>query len=73
MHPQSFLWCNPASQAVNGGNATYLGSEIPFDLTTIAGVEVVGMAIAEGRRAEADWNGACVSHELTFILHGVAW
>lgn len=44
-------------QAVNGGKATYFGAEVPFDLTTITAVEVVGMAIAEGKRAEADWNG----------------
>jgi light-harvesting complex I chlorophyll a/b binding protein 1 len=50
-------WADAPLWAINGGSATYLGSNIPFDLTTIAGVEVVGMAIAEGRRAEADFNG----------------
>eukprot|EP00955_Chlamydomonas_euryale_P083797 363891-Chlamydomonas_euryale.AAC.6 len=48
---------SPPLQAVTGGTATYLGAPVPFDLTTITIFEVVGMAFAEGKRAEADWNG----------------
>ncbi|KAG1673534.1 hypothetical protein FOA52_003834 [Chlamydomonas sp. UWO 241] len=50
-------WYDAPLWAVNGGAPTYLGTPVPFDLTTITAVEVVGMAIAEGRRAEADWTG----------------
>lgn len=41
-------------QAVTGGKATYFGSEVPFDLTTITLIEIVSFAIAEGARNEAE-------------------
>uniref|UniRef100_A0A7R9VV21 Chlorophyll a-b binding protein, chloroplastic n=1 Tax=Chlamydomonas euryale TaxID=1486919 RepID=A0A7R9VV21_9CHLO len=50
-------WYDAPTWAVTGGTATYLGAPVPFDLTTITIFEVVGMAFAEGKRAEADWNG----------------
>lgn len=39
---------------MTGGKATYFGSEVPFDLTTITLIEIVSFAIAEGARNEAE-------------------
>jgi light-harvesting complex I chlorophyll a/b binding protein 1 len=41
-------------QAVTGGQATYFGAPVPFDLTTITAFEFVAFAAAEGARAEAE-------------------
>jgi len=49
-------WFDAPTWAVNGGSATYLGASVPVDLPTLIGVEVVAMAIAEGKRAEGDWT-----------------
>ena len=39
-------------QAINGGNATWFGIDIPFDLNTLLAVEFVAMAAAESRRGD---------------------
>lgn len=45
------LVCTPAHmQAVNGGTASYFGVPVPFDLATLAVVELVLMAAAESQR-----------------------
>lgn len=47
-------------QAVNGGEPTYFGAQVPFDINTVTGVEVVFMAIAEGlRNNETDQAKKC--------------
>jgi light-harvesting complex I chlorophyll a/b binding protein 1 len=47
-------WYDAPVWALNGGKATYFGAEVPFDLTTITLVEIIGFAIAEGARADAE-------------------
>jgi light-harvesting complex I chlorophyll a/b binding protein 1 len=47
-------WYDAPLWAVNGGNATWFGVPIPFDLNTLLGIEFVAMAAAESRRGEAE-------------------
>jgi len=48
-------WYDAPLWAVNGGNATWFGIPIPFDLNTLLAIEFVAMAAAESRRGdEAD-------------------
>ena len=39
---------------MTGGQATYFGAPVPFDLTTITVFEIFALAAAEGVRAEAE-------------------
>jgi len=43
-------WYDAPLWAVNGGNATWFGVDVPFDVTTLVGVEFISFAIAEGLR-----------------------
>nr|ACN94453.1 photosystem I light-harvesting cholrophyll-a/b protein 2 [Dunaliella salina] len=43
-------WYDAPLWAVTGDKPTWFGIEVPFDIATILGVEVVAMAVAEGLR-----------------------
>jgi len=45
-------WYDAPLWAVNGGNATWFGIPIPFDLNTLLAIEFVAMAAAESRRGD---------------------
>jgi len=45
-------WYDAPLWAVNGGTPTWFGIEVPFDITTLVGVEFVAFAVSEGLRAE---------------------
>jgi len=47
-------WLDAPTWAVTGGEATWFGQTVPFDLTTLAAVELASMAFVEGKRAGAD-------------------
>ncbi|WIA37648.1 hypothetical protein OEZ86_014549 [Tetradesmus obliquus] len=45
-------WYDAPMWAINGGNATWFGVNVPFDLNTLLAVEFVAMAAAESRRGD---------------------
>ncbi|KAI8475169.1 MAG: light-harvesting protein of photosystem I [Monoraphidium minutum] len=45
-------WYDAPLWAINGGNATWFGIDVPFDLNTLLAVEFVAMAAAESRRGD---------------------
>lgn len=47
-------WYSAPLPLVQGGHATYMGAEVPFDLGTLAAVEFAAMAGAESMRGAAD-------------------
>lgn len=47
-------WYSAPLPLVQGGHATYMGAEVPFDLGTLAAVEFAAMAGAESMRGAAE-------------------
>jgi light-harvesting complex I chlorophyll a/b binding protein 1 len=45
-------WYDAPLWAINGGNATWFGVNVPFDLNTLLAIEFVAMAAAESRRGD---------------------
>lgn len=45
-------WVEAPNWALTGGNATYFGIDVPFDLKTLALIEIFAMGGAEAKRNE---------------------
>jgi len=45
-------WHDAPLWAINGGKATWFGIEVPFDITTLVGVEFIAFAVSEGLRGD---------------------
>jgi len=50
-------WYDAPQWAISGGNATWFGIPVPFDINSLLAIEFIAMAAAEGRRNDETDGG----------------